>query len=147
MSRSKPGDGGPGPENRVRADSPASEEERVFGPLEAFFSELIRRGTALGLSSLVLTEEAIRRAFSDKVPPEWVGYASRQGDELRRELVDRLGKEFGQWLRTQDPAELLQQMLDRYDVSARIELRPADEPRGDRDATPGASLRVVTKRR
>ena len=136
MSRSKPGDGGPGPENRVRAESPASEEERVFGPLEAFFSELIRRGTALGLSSLVLTEEAIRRAFSDKVPPEWVGYASRQGEELRRELVDRLGKEFGQW-----------QILDRYDVSARIELRPADEPRGDRDATPGASLRVVTRRR
>ncbi len=146
MSRSKPGDGGAVPEKSVRTDSPASEEERVSGPLEVFFSELIRRGTALGLSSLVVTEEAIRRAFSDKVPPEWVGYASRQGEELRRELVDRLGKEFGQWLRTQDPAELLEQMLDRYDVSARIELRPTDEPRGDCDAAPGASLRVVTKR-
>ena len=117
---------------------------RATGPVETFFSELIRRSASLGFSSLLLTEEAIRRAFSEKVPAEWVDYLGSQGEDLRREIVDRLGKEFGQWLHTQDPASLVQQVLDRYEESAQIELRPVSY-RGAGDA--GASLRVVARPR
>ncbi len=121
-------------------------EARDGGPVESFFSELIRRSASLGFSSLLLTEEAIRRAFSDKVPPEWVDYIGRQGEDLRLQIVDRVGKEFGQWLRTQDPATLVQQLLERYEVSAQIELRPAaSEDAGEHPAT--ASLRVATRPR
>ena len=121
-------------------------EDRPGGPVESFFSELIRRSASLGFSSLLLTEEAVRRAFSDKVPPEWVETLGRQGEDLRRQIVDRVGKEFGQWLRTQDAAALVQQLLERYEVSAQIELRPiASDDDGEPPAA--ASLRVTTRPR
>ncbi len=111
------------------------------GPLEGFVQELIRRGTSLGLSSFFLTEEAVRRAFADKVPPEWVEYVNRQGDEVRADLVDRLGKEFGNWLRSVDIPELVGELLERYDVSATIDLSAARSTGG----AEGTSLRVVAR--
>ena len=121
-------------------------EEREPGTLEGFVQELIRRGTSLGLSSFFLTEEAVRRAFADKVPPEWIEYVSRQGEEVRADLADRLGKEFGNWLRTVDIPELVGELLERYDVSATIELSAA-RSRGDAEGGRGASLRVVARRK
>ena len=108
--------------------------------------ELIRRGTSLGLSSFFLTEEAVRRAFADKVPPEWVEYLGRQGEEVRSDLVDRLGKEFGNWLKSVDVPELVGELLERYDVSATIELSAA-RSRGDAGGEQGTSLRVVARRK
>ena len=108
--------------------------------------ELIRRGTSLGLSSFFLTEEAVRRAFADKVPPEWVEYLGRQGEEVRSDLVDRLGKEFGNWLKSVDVPELVGELLERYDVSATIELSAARST-GDAGGEQGTSLRVVARRK
>lgn len=98
------------------------EEDRSAGPLEALFQELIRRGASLGFSSFFLTEEAIRRAFSDRVPPEWVEYVSRQGEEVRSNIVERLGDEFGQWLRTLDLPALLAELLESRDLTIKIEV-------------------------
>ncbi len=120
---------------------------RGTGTLEGLLSELIRRSATLGLSGLLVTEEALRRALSERVPGEWIEFVSRQGDELRRDMLDRLTKEFGQWLRTQEPAALVEQILERYEVSVQVELRPLDGPGGERPAAKGPSLRVVARPR
>ena len=74
------------------ADPPAEAlgPERRGLPFESLIQEAIRRAASLGFSSFFLTEEAIRKAFSDAVPREWVDYVGKQGDEVRGELIDRL---------------------------------------------------------
>ena len=114
---------------------------RRTGPLESLFQEAIRRAFSAGLGGFFLTEEAIRQAVTDTVPQEWVDYLSRQGDEVRSELTERLTREFGHWLRTLDPVELLRGILDDYEFSARIQASPK---RSAQDAP--ASLKVVRRR-
>ena len=113
-------------------------------PLETLFQEILRRGASLGFASFFMTEEAIRRAFSDRVPAEWVEYLSRQGEEMRTDLVDRVGAEFGEWLRTLDVAKLLGELLDSHDVRARIEL--SAEPRGADGAGTGLQVELVRRK-
>ena len=115
------------------------------GPLESLLSVLVRRGASLGFASFFLTEEAVRRAFSDKVPPEWTEYLARQGEEVRGDIADRLAKEFGNWLRQLDLAEVLAQVLERYDVSARVSAAPKAED-GAQESR-GPSLEIVTRRK
>lgn len=134
--RSEP-HGGSGP--RGPGEGGADDPERRRGGLEALFQELVRRGTALGLSSFFLTEEAVRRAVSDTLPADWVDFVGRRGEEMRRDLVEALAREFGAWLRDQDAAELLRRCLEEYDLSAHVELKL--EPRGR-----GDGLRIVPRR-
>ena len=103
------------------------------GPLETAFAELVRRAASLGFQSFFLTEKALRGAFSERVPDDWVEYASKQGDELRAELIERVTREFGEWLRTLDVAALLRDVLRESDVSVRLELsaRPGSTENGD----------------
>ena len=112
------------------------------GPLESLFQEAIRRATALGLSGFFLTEEAVRRALTDTVPREWVDYVNRQSDDVRRDMVDRLASEFGIWLRTLDLSEVLQKVLEDYEISAQIDIS-ADRKRTD----PAVSLKVARHRK
>ena len=135
------------PRRRARRGKAEGEAPRGTGTLEGLLSELIRRSASFGFSGLLVTEEALRRALSDRVPGEWIEFVTRQGDELRRDMLDRVTKEFGQWLRTQEPAALVEQILERYEVSVQVELRPLDGPEGDRPAAKGPSLRVVARPR
>lgn len=121
---------------------PEADASRAQRPLEALFQEIVRRGASLGFSSFFLTEEAIRRAFADRVPEEWIEYLSRQGGEVRSDIAERLAKEFGSWLRTLDLPELVGQLLEQYEVSAKVELIP----RGDRDERPRTTLSIATRR-
>ena len=124
------------PESEVDAD-----DERRLGPLEALFQDFLRRAAALGFSSLFFTERAVRGALSETVPKEWVDYASRQGDDLRAELIRSLSLEFGQWLRSLDVPALLSEVLREGDLSVRLEL--SSEPkRGE-----GEALQVLSRRR
>ena len=110
-------------------------------PLESLFQDFLRRAAALGFSSLFFTERAVRGAFSETVPQEWVDYASRQGDELRAELIRCLSLEFGQWLRTLDVPALLSEVLSEGDLSVRLELS-SQPKRGEDEA-----LQVLSRRR
>lgn len=114
--------------------------------METLVQEAIRRAAALGLSGFVLTEEALRRAFADTVPREWVDYASSQGSQVRRELLDRISAEFGSWLRELDPEALQRAVLDtllrEYDFELRIEI--SARPRRGAQA---ASLSLARKRK
>ena len=139
MGNAKP----PDPKSR-ETDTRGEDPERGHppGPLESLFQEAIRRATALGLSGFFLTEEAVRRALNDTVPKEWVDYVNRQGDDVRRDMVDRLASEFGIWLRTLDLSEVLQKVLEDYEISAQIDIS-ADRKRTD----PAISLKVAPHRK
>ena len=134
-----------GPKSRktdARAERPEHAQGHPPGPLESLFQEAIRRATALGLSGFFLTEEAVRRALTDTVPQEWVDYVSRQSEDVRRDLVDRLVQEFGLWLRTLDLSELLRNVLEDYEISAQIDIS-GDRKRKD----PVVSLKVAPHRK
>ena len=115
--------------------------------LEALFQELIRRGASLGFSSFFLTDEAVRRAFSERVPSQWTAFLGRQGEDLRAELVDRLAKEFGQWLRGLDLAQLVDEFLRDHRVTARIELEATRKSPAEDGSSPSNPLQIVTRRK
>jgi hypothetical protein len=121
------------------------EAKRRFGPLESLYQELVRRTASLGLSSFVLTEEALRKAFSESLPQDWVEYLARQGTDTRKELLEALIREFGDWLRKIDPETLqrtvLHTLLEDFELS--FEIKVSAKPRGD----PERSLELVRPRR
>ncbi len=129
-------------------DEPPRDDPRIEpGALETLFQELVRRGASLGLSSFFLTEEAVRKAFSDRVPAEWLESWRRQSEEVRSDLVDRAGKEFGNWLRTLDLSELLGELLERYEISANVEFDVRTRAELGSDEAPSARLSIITRRK
>jgi hypothetical protein len=94
--------------------------ERRPGPLEAFFQEAVRRAAQLGLSTFFTTEEAVRRAFSESVPPDWLDYLNRQGTDIRGELLERMTREFGEWLHKIDMPQIMSKLLEEHDFELRI---------------------------
>ena len=96
----------------------------------------------MGLSGFFLTEEAVRRALTDTVPQDWVDYVSRQSEDVRRDLVDRLVNEFGSWLRTVDLSEVVRTVLEDNEITAKIEIS-ASRKRSD----PAPSLKIARHRK
>ncbi len=129
-------------------DADASSAEESPGALESLFREGIRRAASLGFSSFFLTEEALRRAFNDSVPREWVDYVARQGDEVRAELFEALSTQFQKWLREIDVVEVLSEVARRHDISVRLEISAA--PKQEEEATresPRSPLEVISRRK
>jgi hypothetical protein len=135
------------PEEPEAEQRPASEgpERRPTG-LEGVFQEVVRRAAALGFSSFFLTEEAVRKALSEKVPQEWLDYLERQSSDIRTELADRLVDEFGSWLRELDPQEmqrsLIRTLLEEYELT--LEISVSGRPRSSESAP---SLQVLRRRK
>lgn len=125
----------PRPESATETETGAEREPVIgpeetpprSGPMEGILQELIRRAATIGLGGFFLTEEAIRRAFSDVVPQEWVRFVVRQSQDARGELIGRVAQEFGAWLRTLDPRFLAETALNDFSFSIRIEV--AAKPR------------------
>jgi len=109
--------------------------EEPSGPL----ADLIRRFTALGLSSFFTTESAIRRAFGDTVPQEWVDFVTEQGERGRQELFDRLAAEAGRVLERVDLEELLENLLTgrTIEIEAKVRIGPRAKSGGEDTATEG----------
>ena len=107
------------------------------GPLESLFREGLRRAASLGFSSFFLTEEALRRAFNDSVPREWIEYVARQGEDVRAELFRALSQQFQKWLSEIDVVEVLSEVARRHDISVRLEISAA---RGSRSRTGGRNF-------
>jgi hypothetical protein len=109
------------------------EPKRPSGPLESLFQEAVRRATGLGISGLASTEEAVRKAFQERAPREWLRFVSEQGDGLRAEIADRLAAEFAAFLRSPELDQKLRRLLDEYELSVSVKLRadprsPASDP-------------------
>jgi hypothetical protein len=116
------------------ADPAAGAGGRETGLLESLVQEWLRRAASAGFSTLRFTEEAIRRGFSDAMPPEWVDYVSRQSVEVRSEMIDRFAREFGTWLRELDVERLLGRVLEHYRFRATIEVEAAQRAGDERPA-------------
>jgi len=133
---------------------PTPEPDAVGSPdsitgMESIFQEVIRRGASLGFSSFFLTEEAIRRAFSDRVPSEWADYVSEQSESVRDELIERMSREFGNWLRTLDVGQIAADFLEEREVSLRIEIKPkrrSGDAGEDTAEDTGESLHIFSKK-
>ena len=84
---------------------------------------------AIGLSGFFTTESAIRRAFGDTVPKEWVDFASDQSERTRKEVIDRMALEMGKQLAEVDLAELLSRFLAGHTVEINAKVfKDACEP-------------------
>ncbi len=117
-------------------------EDRRAGLFEALLHEAIRRTAQVGFSSFFATEDAVRRAFSEAVPRDWVDYASRQSADLRSEAVDRMSAEFGAWLRTIDMAQIMSKLLAENDFELKISISSER-----RSAERAPELSLVTRRK
>ena len=97
----------------------------------ARFPDLLRRGLALGLSGLFLTEEAFRKAFGDTVPRDWMDFAAEQSARTRSEFLERLSAEVGRVLESVDLAQLLDALVTGRTIEVKAEIRI-----GEREGAP-----------
>jgi len=109
-------------------------------PLESLFQEAVRRATGIGISGLASTEEAVRKAFQDRAPKEWLRFMAEQGDGLRGEVVERIGTEFAAFLRSPEFESKLRGLLDDYELDIRLTLRAGPK-------APSGEASVELKRR
>jgi hypothetical protein len=87
------------------------------------FPDLLRRGLALGLSGLFLTEEAFRKAFGDTVPRDWMDFVTEQSARTRSEFLERLSAELGRVLESVDLVQLLDAVVTGRTIEVKAEIR------------------------
>ena len=97
--------------------------------------ELLRRGLTMGFSGLFMTEEAVRRAFGDTVPRDWVDFATEQSTRTRSEFLERLSGEIARSLEAIDLADVLDSLLSGRTIEVRAEIRLRERDADD-DAEP-----------
>lgn len=103
--------------------------------------DLLRRGLTLGLSGLFVTEEAVRRAFGDTLPRDWIDFASEQSARTRSEFLERLSGELARSLEAIDLVEVLDGLLAGRTLEVRAEIRLRDrEEKGEEPALKRLSL-------
>lgn len=128
-----------------RAEGRASLEATAAGPL----ADLVRRFAAVGLSGFFATEGAVRKAFGDTVPQDWIDFVSDQSDRGRQELFDRLAAEVGRVLEDTDIEELLENLLTgrTIEVEAKVRIGPRSEPSAAAPDAPADARPARRKRR
>jgi hypothetical protein len=117
-------------------------EARRQGLFEALLREAVRRTASLGFSSFFATEDAVRRAFNEAVPRDWVDYAKDQSTELRAEMIERMSAEFGAWLRTIDMTQVMRKLLAENDFELVISISTRAK-----NAERAPDLSLVTRRK
>lgn len=110
--------------------------------LEGIFQEAVRRAAGVGFSSFFLTEEALRKAFTEKAPQELVDFVNQRGDEVRDQVIERASREFGEWLRSLDTREVLNELLAEYEFKFDVSVSAVPKTRSE-----ASSLKVVTRRK
>ena len=111
---------------------PPQDEEAAGGRIP----ELLRRGLTLGLSGLFMTEEAVRRAFGDTVPRDWIDFATDQSARTRSEFLERLSGEIARSLEAVDLADVLDSLLSGRTIEVRAEIRLRERQADSDDAEP-----------
>jgi hypothetical protein len=114
-------------------------ESEASGPVP----EIIRRMATLGLTGFFMTEGAIRRAFGETVPQEWIDFANDQSERTRTEVIDRVVAEMSRQMAETDPAELMSKFLSGHTIEIEAKLRIT--PRADDDESPRVRTRFRTE--
>ena len=109
----------PGQKKDDQAPRPPVDEEGGSGRIP----ELLRKGLSLGFSGLFMTEEAVRRAFGDTVPRDWIDFATEQSSRTRSEFLERLSGEIARSLESIDLVEILDTLLSGRTLEVRAEIR------------------------
>ena len=131
------------PEQKKEADpgpeAPPQEEDTAGRRIP----DLLRRGLSLGFSGLFMTEEAVRRAFGDTVPRDWIDFATEQSTRTRTEFLERLSGEIARSLEAIDLVEILDSLLSgrTLEIRAEIRLRERDAG-GDKEGDDSAAVRL-----
>jgi polyhydroxyalkanoate synthesis regulator phasin len=106
-------------------------------PAEGFLPGLLRKTLLLGLGSVSMTEEGVRRMLSDlRLPREEArklfDYLVDQSSKSKADLVNLIGTEVKAFLRTLDLEEELRRVLTGLKVQVRADIsfdrRSGDEP-------------------
>jgi len=106
------------------ADGPDPTQPPPEGPgSPGGLTDFVRRAFAAGFSGFFFTEEALRKAFGDTVPREWVEFASEQSARTRSEVIERLSFEMGRAVETVDWAAVLSALLEGRTLEVRAEIR------------------------
>jgi hypothetical protein len=114
------------------ADAPSEAEDTARGGIP----ELLRRGLSLGFSGLFMTEEAVRRAFGDTVPRDWIDFATEQSERTRSEFLERLSGEIARSLESIDLVDILDSLLSGRTLEVRAEIRIGEREPGADDEEP-----------
>jgi len=95
--------------------------------------DLVFKTLTAGLAGLFSTQEALRKAVGDAMPPEWVEYASEQGDRARQELFDRVSDQITALIDSIDIGDLLLKMMQDnvVEVNASFRVRPSSSTDDD----------------
>jgi hypothetical protein len=101
--------------------------------------DLLRRGLALGLSGLFLTEEAVRKAFGDTVPRDWMDFVTEQSARTRSEFLERLSAELARVLESVDLVQLLDAVVTGRTIEVKAEIRIGERDR-EREPSRGDPL-------
>jgi len=117
--------------------SPPSDDASA-GPL----TDIIRRFVAVGLSGFFNTEGAVRKAFGDTVPQEWIDFVTEQSERSRQEMFDRLAAEAGRVLERTNIEELLENLLTgrTIEIEAKFRIGPRTPDAGEDDETEPSDL-------
>jgi len=126
------------PRDREPLDEPAAS-----GPLNG----LVRKFAALGLSGFFSTESAIRKAFGDTVPQDWVDFVTEQSDRGRQELFDRIAAEMGRVLDRMDVEEVLERLVAgrTIEIEARVRIGPRSDDESEDAEDTGTRFDVRTR--
>jgi len=125
----------------ARTDPEPTEEDEGKATLSAL-PELLRRVAGIGLSGFFLTEAAVRKAFGDTLPKDWIDFAVEQSDRTRAEFIERLSYEVARNLENLDLAALLSSLLEGRTLEIKAEIRL-----GEKNQSSGTGLRIEVSRK
>jgi len=111
-------------------------------------ADWVRRFTALGLSGFFSTEGAIRKAFGDTVPQDWVDFLTEQSDRSRQEFFDRLATEMGRIVENMDPEDVLDRLFTgrSIEIEAKVRIGPREGRSGEDDAAASGTTFEIRKK-
>ncbi|CAG0995551.1 hypothetical protein MYXO_02663 [Myxococcaceae bacterium] len=130
-----------GNRRRTAPGSPLPAPEPEIDPAGAGVPEILRRAITAGLSGILSTNEAVRRAVGEAMPREWVDFAVDQSERTRSEFIERLAGELARTLESLDMVEMAERFFEgrTIEVKAQIQLLP----REGRMRTRGVSVGVA----
>ncbi len=129
-----------GKPHRLPEEKKASEEQGAV-------REVLQRALSLGLSSLFTTQETVRKAMGEAMPPEWIDFASEQSNRARQEFIDRLSTQIEGVIQRIDVKELVETIMEgrTVEVNASIKISPPKKNPGQKQSAEPTSYEISVK--
>ncbi len=124
-----------------RGEQPVSSEKKFSNSDPSAMQEVLQRALSLGLSSLFSTQETVRKAVGEAMPPEWIDFASEQSNRARQELIERIATQIEALIQRIDVKELVESVMQgrAVEVKASIKILP---PKGSKHSAEATSYEI-----